>query len=94
MVLTLVALLLAVQYALPLVNIGAYKGPPVDTYLLVGLWAWCGWRLLRDKQDKEISVADAPRGDVKEGIRVEPRWSGAVPGDPESALAGIRAAPQ
>jgi hypothetical protein len=93
MVLTLVALLLAVQYALPLVNIGAYKGPPVDTYLLIGLWAWCGWRLLRDKQDKEIAAAGAPHADVTEGIQAEPPWNGVVPGGPDSALAGIRTAP-
>jgi hypothetical protein len=24
-----------------------YRFPPSDTYLLLGLWAWCGWELLR-----------------------------------------------
>jgi hypothetical protein len=93
MVLTLVAVLLAVQYALPLVDIGAYKGPPVDTYVLIGLWAWCGWRLLRDKQDGEIEAGDDPHADVTEGIRAERPWNGAAPDNPEPALAGIRAAP-
>jgi arabinofuranan 3-O-arabinosyltransferase len=93
MVLTLVAVLLAAQYALPLVDIGAYKGPPVDTYVLIGLWAWCGWRLLRDKQDAENAAENAPLADVTEGIQAEPPRNGAAPGEPDSELAGIRAAP-
>jgi hypothetical protein len=31
---------------------------PLDTFLLLGLWAWCGWRLVRG--DEEEMTDDPP----------------------------------
>jgi hypothetical protein len=44
---SLLVLLLLIQPLFPLVGLGSYFGPPWDTFVLLGMWAWAGWRWLR-----------------------------------------------
>jgi arabinofuranan 3-O-arabinosyltransferase len=44
---TLVLLLLLTQPLFPALRLGSYYGPPWDTWILMALWLWAGWRWLR-----------------------------------------------
>ena len=44
---TLTVLLLLTQPLGPVLGLGGYYGPPWDTFLVLALWLWAGWRWLR-----------------------------------------------
>src|SRR5206468_3666535 len=51
-VLSLGAFLLSIQYAFPyFFGIQVYKGAPSDTLVLIVIWLWCGFQLLRQTKE-------------------------------------------
>jgi hypothetical protein len=66
---TAFALLLIAHYIFPSLGLGSQWGTPWDTFILTGVWAWCGWQWLRhgekiavswDDTEPSPSVAAAP----------------------------------
>jgi arabinofuranan 3-O-arabinosyltransferase len=96
LVMSLVALLLSIQYAFPSLGIGVYKGPPSDTYALIVLWLWCGFRLLREKNElsaaEELPIHGADEVKEKKEPLSEP-WVDTWAGMPQSGATGIQAKP-
>jgi hypothetical protein len=53
--------LLIIHYVFPLLDWGTFWGPPWDTYLLMGVWAWCGWQWLKHGEKVATSWDDPPQ---------------------------------
>jgi hypothetical protein len=68
LVMSLVALLLAIQYVLPSFGLNVYHCTPWDTFVLIGLWLWCGYRVFADKGEapaaQEDTLASAGKGET------------------------------
>jgi hypothetical protein len=97
-VLTLVAFLLSIQYVFPHVGIGVYKGPPVDTYVLIVLWLWCGFRLLVGKDETRAAQVEPSQtteepDETKEPVPPSEPWDDGWIAPGESEQTGIRASP-
>jgi hypothetical protein len=69
-----------------------YMFPPVDTYWLLVIWAWCGWQVIRGPYTPRLTEgqADAPEASEKsdkimtaepEAITLPPALDGAVEGE-------------
>src|SRR6202022_1603086 len=71
-VLTLVAFLLSIQYVSPHLGIEAYRGPPSDTYVLIVLWLWCGFRLLLGKDEILAAAGDARHESAQDAEKKRP----------------------
>jgi hypothetical protein len=50
---TLLLLVLLTQALCPALHLGSYFGPPWDTWLLMAMWLWAGWRWLRQPAPSE-----------------------------------------
>jgi hypothetical protein len=51
-------LLLATNYLFPSLGLGSHWGTPWDTFILMGVWAWCGWQWLRHGEKVATSWED------------------------------------
>jgi hypothetical protein len=71
MVPTAYASLLIIHYVFPLLDWGTFWGPPWDTYLLMGVWAWCGWQWLKHGEKVATSWDDPPQTETPQGQVVE-----------------------
>jgi hypothetical protein len=95
-VLSLFVFLLSIQYLFPYLGIGIYKGPPSDTFVLIGLWLWCGYRVIADKDESTAPVSIQIEDRTNEAIRTAgdaSAWNGTLASPAESAELGIRAKP-
>jgi arabinofuranan 3-O-arabinosyltransferase len=98
LVLSLFVLLVSIQYVGPFLGVGVYKGPPLDTFVLIGFWVWCGYRLLVDKDEvpaqpeESRSPLDQTNNAIMGANSTKP-WDGVPAGPAASAKTGIRAEP-
>jgi arabinofuranan 3-O-arabinosyltransferase len=53
--LTLVFILLLIPPVFPQLGISNPHGTPWETFVLIGLWLWCGWTWLRDSANHKIT---------------------------------------
>jgi hypothetical protein len=60
---TLALLLLLTQPLCPPLRLGGYFGPPWDTWVLMALWLWAGWRWLR------LPAAPAPPAEAAPALK-------------------------
>jgi arabinofuranan 3-O-arabinosyltransferase len=51
LVMTLLAALISIQYIFPYFGLNVYHCTPWDTFVLIGLWLWCGYRVFATKDD-------------------------------------------
>jgi hypothetical protein len=62
--------------------------PPGETFSLLALWAWCGWRLLVDRDDSVARAEQAPASAVRAALdAVQLAELGADVGRPHERLA-------
>jgi hypothetical protein len=87
LVMTLVAALILIQYVFPYFGLNVYHCTPWDTFLLIGLWIWCAYRVFAGKEDAPSVVEEQQPPDA-EG-RLSPREplrtataEGLTPGSP------------
>jgi hypothetical protein len=98
LVLSLFVLLVSIQYVGPFLGVSVYKGPPLDTYVLIGFWVWCGYRLLVDKDEQPAQMQESlsPVKQTNDAITVASSakpWDVVPAGSAASATTGIRAEP-
>jgi hypothetical protein len=63
--------LLIIHYVFPLFDWGTFWGPPWDTYLLMGVWAWCGWQWLKHGEKVATRWDDPPQQESPQRTVVE-----------------------
>jgi hypothetical protein len=93
LVMSLVALLISIQYVSPYLGLHLYDCAPWDTFVLIALWLWCGFRVFADKEDAP-SMAEEQQHKEAEG-RPGPREGLHMPSVAEqtSAQSELRPAP-
>jgi hypothetical protein len=92
LVLTLVVALLSIQYVFPYFGLNLYHSAPWDTFILIGLWLWCAYRVLADKEEAPAAKEERqPVAEDRSSLR-EPLHA-AIADGLGSGQPGLRTAP-
>jgi hypothetical protein len=83
LVMSLVAALILIQYVFPFLGFNVFHCTPWDTFVLIGLWSWCAYRVFADKESAAV-VEDQQHPDEEERLSLRMASAdGSKPGQPE-----------
>jgi len=92
LVMTLVAALLSIQYVFPVFGLNLYHSAPWDTFILIGLWLWCAYRVFADKEEAAVAKLERQPEEEDRPSLPEPLRA-AIVDAPDSGQPDLRSAP-
>jgi hypothetical protein len=92
LVITLVAALISIQYVFPSFGLNVYHCTPWDTFILIGLWLWCAYRVFADKEEAPAAQEDQRHSTEEDRPSLREPMRAAIVDGPGSGQPGLRTA--
>jgi len=93
LVMTLVAALISIQYIFPFFGLGIYHGMPWDTFVLIGLWLWCAYRVFAGQQEAPPAREEHRQPAAEDRPSLRDPLRAAIMDGPGAGQPGLRTAP-